>query len=108
MIPTNVMSLFGHSGVRTVVGPSRDRSLPGKARRRARKAQNAEQRASVPRADTGTLAPVAVALIGLDELEAMSVADLKVTAKNLGLRGYSMLRKDSLVEFIYRSKENNR
>lgn len=84
-----------------------------------RKAQRAEQGApSVLRPDAVDVAadrqPVGlgVARYGLRQLEGMplkqqgSTKGLRETAKELGLKGYSKLRKDDLIEFIYRSDEN--
>lgn len=61
-------------------------------------------------AGTVAEAPVAeaplVAVFGLRDLEEMRMANLQALAKNLGLKGYSKLKKDDLIEFIYTSEEN--
>lgn len=105
---SNILHLFGTGGQQPYRGASRDRRLPGKARRRQRKAQNAAQRANVARAEAAILAAPQVAVFGLRDLEEKTVPALQALAKNLGLKGYSKLKKDELVEFIYRSEENTR
>lgn len=46
------------------------------------------------------------AIHSLRELEERNVYGLKALAKELGLKGYSKLNKDDLVQFIYQSDEN--
>lgn len=80
---------------------SRDRALAGKKRIRARR--------QARRASPILAAPVAqqpVALYGLEELRERTVRRLQSLAKTMGLHGYSNMKKDELVEFIYRSEEN--
>lgn len=95
-------------------GPSRDRALPGKKRIRARKAANrssrilqGEHRPHVV-ASEATHGVPKVALWNYSALEEMKVPRLREVAKELGLSGYSALRRHELIEYIYQSDENRR
>jgi hypothetical protein len=95
----------------TVRNENKDRSLRGKKRRNARKASRHARGVLVPDQSTHA-ADLPVALTepttrhSFAELEAMKLPELKKAAKALGLSGWSKLKKDDLVKFIYESPEN--
>lgn len=88
-------------------GASRDRALPGKNRIRARKAANRAGRILAAPQVIEKRHPI-VAKHGLRSLEETKLIALRQLAKSLGLKGYSKMKKDELVEYIYQSDENRR
>ena len=106
---SNLASIFGGRSVTTVRGPSRDRRLPGKKRIRARREQARLSREPIQKSTPPLMPePTPLPIYSEAELEAMTMKDLTIVAKDFGLRGFSRLKKDTLPYFIFQSSVNQR